>query len=166
MARETVYTLPFRWSKAVWAITLLYYIGAIVLIGLLIRLLFSGAIFAGIIALIIATPIVVGIVVYCEGYSPQRLEISASQITILRRYNSITILRSTIVSTRALQQKDMSWTINLGGCGGLYGYFGSFKNRQLGEFSLYATAMDNLYLITLSNGQKVVIGCDEPKLLQ
>ena len=166
MARETVYTLPFRWSKAVWAITLLYYIGAVVLIGMLIRLLFGGAIFAGIVALIIATPIVVGIVVYCEGYSPQRLEISASQITILRRYNSITILRSAIVSIRPLQKKDMSWTINLGGCGGLYGYFGSFRNRQLGEFTLYATAMDNLYLITLSNGQKVVIGCDEPKLLQ
>ena len=103
--------------------------------------------------------------IFCEGYSPQRLEISESQITVLRRYDSITILRSTILSIKPLESKDMRWTLSMGGCGGLYGYFGSYQNRRLGTFTMYATAMDNLYLISLSNGRKVVIGCTEPKLL-
>jgi hypothetical protein len=165
MARERVYTLPMVWSKRVWTITLLYYAVAVVIIGMLVYLLFNGATAAAVAGLVVALPVLVGIMIFCEGYSPQRLEISESQITVLRRYDSITILRSTILSIKPLESKDMRWTISMGGCGGLYGYFGSYTNRHLGTFTMYATAMDNLYLISLSNGRKVVIGCTEPKLL-
>jgi hypothetical protein len=60
----------------------------------------------------------------------------------------------------------MRWTMALGGCGGLYGYFGTFSNRSMGQFTMYATTMENLYLIRTADGQKVVISCSEPDLLQ
>ena len=96
---------------------------------------------------------------------PQRLEISQSQITVLRRYDSITIPRSLILSIVPLEPKDIKRVYTDGGCAGLFGYFGGFRSKQLGRFKMYATSMDNLYLITLSDGRKIVIGCTEPKLL-
>lgn len=166
MAREVVHTLPYRWSKIVWIITFSFFIVAVAIIGLMIATIVQGGVVGGIIGLIIALSIFIAIAVYCEGYSPQRLEVSESQITILRRYNSVTILRSIIIAIEPLSAKDMRWTANLGGCGGLFGYFGRFSNRRLGEFTMYATAMDNLYLITTADSKKWVINCSEPDLLQ
>ena len=165
MARETVYTLPFVWSKTVWAYTLRFFAGSVIYIGMLIYLIFNGTTIAAVTGLIVALPVLVGIMIFCEGYSPQRLEISQSQITVLRRYDSITIPRSLILSIVPLEPKDIKRVYTDGGCAGLFGYFGGFRSKQLGRFKMYATSMDNLYLITLSDGRKIVIGCTEPKLL-
>lgn len=165
MLREVVHTLQFNWSRTVWVITFGFYIVAVAVIGLLIATIAQGAVAAGVIGLVIALPIFIAIALYTEGYSPQRLEVSASQITILRRYNSVTIPRSAILSITPLTKQDMRWTTSMGGCGGLYGYFGTFTNRRLGQFTMYATAMENLYLITTADGKKCVINCSEPQLL-
>ena len=165
MLREVVHTLQFNWSRTVWVITFGFYIVAVAVIGLLIATIAQGAVAAGVIGLVIALPIFIAIALYTEGYSPQRLEVSASQITILRRYNSVTIPRSAILSITPLTKQDMHWTTSMGGCGGLYGYFGTFTNRRLGQFTMYATAMENLYLITTADGKKCVINCSEPQLL-
>ena len=165
MLREVVHTLQFNWSRTVWVITFGFYIVAVAIIGLLIATIAQGAVAAGVIGLVIALPIFIAIALYTEGFSPQRLEVSASQITILRRYNSVTIPRSAILSITPLTKQDMRWTTSVGGCGGLYGYFGTFTNRRLGQFTMYATAMENLYLITTADGKKCVINCSEPQLL-
>ena len=165
MLREVVHTLQFNWSRTVWVITFGFYIVAVAVIGLLIATIAQGAVVAGVIGLVIALPIFIAIALYTEGYSPQRLEVSASQITILRRYNSVTIPRSAILSITPLTKQDMRWTTSVGGCGGLYGYFGTFTNRRLGQFTMYATAMENLYLITTADGKKCVINCSEPQFL-
>lgn len=165
MARERVYTLPFVWSKTVWAFTLVFFAGSVIYIGMLVYLIFNGTTIAAVAGLVVALPVLVGIMIFCEGYSPQRLEISESQITVLRRYDSITIPRSMILSIEPLEPKDMKRVYTDGGCAGLFGYFGGFRSKQLGRFKMYSTSMDNLYLITLSDGRKIVIGCTEPKLL-
>ena len=165
MARERVYTLPFVWSKTVWAYTLIFFAGSVIYIGMLVYLIFNGTTVAAVAGLVVALPLLVGIMIFCEGYSPQRLEISQSQITVLRRYESITIPRSMILSIEPLEPKDMKRVYTDGGCAGLFGYFGGFRSKQLGRFKMYTTSMDNLYLLTLSDSRKIVIGCTEPKLL-
>lgn len=165
MSREVIHTLQYNWSRTVWVITFGFFILAVAVIGLLIAAIAQGSVVAGVIGLVIALPIFVAIALYTEGYSPQRLEVSASQITVLRRYNSVTIPRSAILSITPLTKQDMRWTTSMGGCGGLYGYFGTFSNRRLGQFTMYATTMENLYLITTADGKKCVINCSEPQLL-
>ena len=88
MLREVVHTLQFVWSRTVWVITFGYFIMAVAVIGLLIAAIAQGAVAAGVIGLVVALPILIAIALYCEGYSPQRLELSASQITVLRRYRT------------------------------------------------------------------------------
>ena len=165
MSREVIHTLQYNWSRTVWVITFGFFILAVAVLGLLIAAIAQGSVVAGVIGLVIALPIFVAIALYTEGYSPQRLEVSASQITVLRRYNSVTIPRSAILSITPLTKQDMRWTTSMGGCGGLYGYFGTFSNRRLGQFTMYATTMENLYLITTADGKKCVINCSEPQLL-
>ena len=166
MAREVVYTLPYNWSRAVWVITFSFFIVAVAIVGVLAWAIMQGAVVGGVVGLVIALPILVAIVLYCEGYTPQRLEVSASQLTILRRFDSVTILCSTILSIEAISVKDMSRTVAMGGCGGLFGYFGTFSNRQIGQFKMYATSMDNLLLIRTADGDKIVIGCADVALLK
>lgn len=165
MTREQTHTVAFLWDAKVWIITWLFFIFSIGLIGWFVVLILSGSVVAGLLSLLIAVPIFAGLLIYCEGYSPQRLEISESRITILRRYDSITILRSAILEITPLTKQNMAWTINLGGCGGLFGYFGHFRNSYLGEFQMYATGDDNLFLIRLANGDKIVVQCSEPQIM-
>ena len=85
MSREVIHTLQYNWSRTVWVITFGFFILAVAVIGLLIAAIAQGSVVAGVIGLVIALPIFVAIALYTEGYSPQRLEVSASQITVLRR---------------------------------------------------------------------------------
>lgn len=166
MSHTATYTAAFPWSRRVWIVTSLYFIFAVALVAFLIYVWVNHSAVAGIVGLVIALPLLLSIVVYCEGFSPQRLEISGDQITVLRRYDSVTILRSTIIDITPLGRADMSWTISMGGCGGLFGYFGTFTNRKLGQFTMYATTMENLFLIRTADGRSTVISCSEPELLQ
>lgn len=165
MDRERVYTLPFIWSGAVWIITSLYFVFSVALVALLVYVACTASVVTGVVGLVITLPILAAILIYCEGYAPQRLEVSEPEITVLCRFESVTILRSTILSIEPLSKKDMSWTINMGGCGGLFGYFGSFSNRHIGKFTMYATQKQNLYLIKQVGGKSVVISCSEPQYL-
>ena len=99
----------------------------------------------------------------CEGYAPQRLEIGRDHITILRRYKSVTIYSNEVQSVERLPDNAMRWAIRTGGVGGLFGFYGNYRTPAIGSFVLYATSFDNLFLITLLNGKKIVISCAEPE---
>lgn len=107
------------------------------------------------------TALLAAIIFGCEGYSPQRLELDDEKIVVLRRYDSVVLLRSNIASIRPLARRELGFVSAMGGCMGLFGYFGSFRNRSLGTFRMYATSFDNLYLIELFNGDKFVVGSDK-----
>lgn len=166
MEREVVYTLPFVWSGKVWFITSLFFAIALYIIGVAVYAMVVGSVVAGVVALVIALPVLLGVLIYCEGYSPQRLEVSESRLTILRRYDSVTILRSTVLEIVPLEAKELSGTISVGGCGGLFGYFGGFRNRRLGNFTMYATSKKGLYLIRTSDHRQIVVGCSDGDILQ
>ena len=167
MSNKGFYTIPFVWNRKLWVMTFAFFVLWIGVSGyMLYEVCTTEQNIEEIISLIIFNVVMLPTMLLCEGYAPQRLEVGESQIVILRRYNSVTILRSIIIAIEPLSAKDKRWTANLGGCGGLFGYFGRFSNRRLGEFTMYATAMDNLYLITTADGKKWVINCSEPDLLQ
>lgn len=166
MEHARVYTLPFIWGRTVWIITSLYFIFAVAIIALLVRVIAMGGVVGGVIGLVITLPILLGIVIYSEGYSPQRLELWQDRVVVLRRYDSVIIQRSDILSVTPLTKRDMRYTYNLGGCGGLFGYFGRFTNRQLGVFDVYSTTMNNLFLFRLIGNKQIVVECAEPKKME
>ena len=113
--------------------------------------------------LIILNVIMLPLVLVCEGLAPQRLEIGAKKLVILRRYNSITIYADEVLSVEQLPKNALRGAMRTFGVGGFFGYFGSYYKSGIGSFRLYATSFDNLFLIRLANGKKIVISCSEPE---
>lgn len=103
---------------------------------------------------------------FCEGYAPQRLEVGDDSIVVLRRYKSVVIYRDEMASVEALPKNALRWAVRTGGVGGLFGYFGRYYHRTIGNFSLYATSKENLFLIRKHNGEQIVVSCSEPDKME
>lgn len=129
-------------------------------------LLTSGAVFAPLFTLVVFNFIMLPLILFCEGYAPQRLEVGESQIVILRRYRSVVISREEIRSIERLPDNALRWAVRTGGVGGLFGFYGSYYSRKIGAFTLYATGSDNLFLIRKWNGKNIVISCSEPDKME
>lgn len=163
-SRKEFYTVPFVWDKTLWVMTFACFALWIGLSGwFLFQILTTdGNDMALLGSLILVNVIFLPTILACEGLAPQRLEIGAEAIVILRRYKSIVLNREDIKSIEPLTKGDMRGVIRTCGVGGLFGYFGHYYSNKLGSFKLFATSFENLYLIKLWNGKAIVLSCAEP----
>lgn len=166
MGNKCFYTVPFVWSRRLWVMTFGFFILWAGGSAWLLYCIFTQE-GAGMLESLIALNILMlPTMLICEGYAPQRLEIGHDHITILRRYKSVTIYANEVHSVERLPDNAMRWAIRTGGVGGLFGFYGNYRTHAIGSFTLYATQFDNLFLITLLNGKKIVISCSEPEKMQ
>lgn len=49
------------------------------------------------------------------------------------------------------------------GSGGLFGYWGWFGERDLGKYFAYYGKSSDCFLVTLKNGRKYMLGCENPE---
>ena len=163
-SRKEFYNVPFIWDKTLWVMTFACFALWIGLSGwFLFQILTTEGNDAALLgSLILVNVIFLPTILACEGLAPQRLEIGADAIVILRRYKSIVLERENIKSIEPLTKGDMRGAIRTCGVGGLFGYFGHYYSNKLGSFKLFATSFDNLYLIKLWSGKTIVLSCAEP----
>lgn len=163
-SRKEFYTVPFIWDKTLWVMTFACFALWFGLSGwFLFQILTTEGNDAALLgSLILVNVIFLPTILACEGLAPQRLEIGADAIVILRRYKSIVLERENIKSIEPLTKRDMRGAIRTCGVGGLFGYFGHYYSNKLGSFKLFATSFDNLYLIKLWSGKTIVLSCAEP----
>ena len=155
------------WNKTVWVVTAATILAWIGVSGwMLYGASKGGNVTDDVVSLILWNVIMAPMVLICEGLAPQRLEIGHDKIVILRRYRSVTIRREQIASVERLPDGALRSALRTCGVGGLFGYYGRFYTRKIGSFSLYATRLDNLFLITLCTGKRVVISCAEPDKME
>lgn len=163
-SRKEFYTVPFIWDRTLWVMTFICFALWIGLSGWFLFQIFTtdnnDMSLLG--SLIVLNVVFIPTIIACEGLAPQRLEIGADAIVILRRYKSVVITREEIKSIEPMTKRDMRGAMRTCGVGGLFGYFGSYYKSGIGAFKLYATSFDNLFLITLVNNKKIVISCSEP----
>ena len=164
---KSFYTIPFVWNKTLWATTFAVFALWIGLSGwFLYHIFVDEPATIALFELIVLNLIFLPMVLICEGLAPQRLEIGAEQIVILRRYNSIVLSREHIKSIERLPQSAMRGAIRTGGVGGFFGYFGNYYTKSLGSFKLFATNFRNLYHIKTWDGKSIVVSCDEPEIME
>jgi hypothetical protein len=167
MKRREFYTIPFVWDRTLWVVTFAFFGLWIGLSGWLLYKVFVGVDTVSYLTqLILLSVISLPTIIACEGLAPQRLEISADGIVILRRYMSVAVHREEIKSIEPLSKNDIRGAIRTCGVGGLFGYFGNYYTRKIGSFKLYATNFQNLYLIRKWNGKSIVISCAEPDKME
>jgi hypothetical protein len=167
MSEKGFYTVPFVWNKTLWVMTFAVFalwIG--VSVWSLWKLNTSSDATPFLIELIVFNVIMLPVILICEGLAPQRLEISKKQLVILRRYKSITIRADEVLSVDKLPKNALRGAVRTWGVGGFFGYFGRYYQGSIGSFQLYATSFDNLFLIRLANGKKIVISCSEPEKMK
>ena len=163
MSGKKFYTVPFVWDKTLWVMTFVVFIFWFGFSAWNLWQIFTVEdTHAPLVTLILLNVIMLPTVLACEGLAPQRLEVGEDKLVILRRYKSITIYADEVFSVDPLPKNALSGAIRTFGVGGLFGYFGSYSKSNLGSFKLYATSLDNLFLIRLVNGKKIVISCAEP----
>ncbi|MBR2061256.1 MAG: hypothetical protein IJ979_04955, partial [Tidjanibacter sp.] len=56
-------------------------------------------------------------------------------------------------------------TIRVAGNGGMFGYTGRWRNKEIGTFTIYARRLTGLVIFELTDGKKIVVSCDEPQAL-
>lgn len=163
MGQKKFYTVPFVWDRTLWVMTFVVFIFWVGFSAWNIWQIFTIEDSQGpLIALLILNVIMLPTVLICEGLAPQRLEIGEKKLVILRRYKSVTIYADEVFSVDPLPKNGLRGAVRTCGVGGLFGYFGSYYKSNIGAFKLYATSLENLFLIRLANGKKIVISCSEP----
>ena len=81
------------------------------------------------------------------GYMPIRLTIGNDKIILHRLLGDINIPIKDIIAIKAIPNSETAFSIRIFGSGGLFGYLGKFKNKKLGNYTMYATDINELILI-------------------
>ncbi|MBU3837297.1 MAG: PH domain-containing protein [Candidatus Phocaeicola faecigallinarum] len=81
------------------------------------------------------------------GYMPIRLTIGNDKIILHRLFGAINISIKDIIEIKAIPNSETAFSIRIFGSGGLFGYLGKFKNKILGNYTMYATNVNELILI-------------------
>lgn len=164
MNDKKFYTVPFVWSRTLWVMTFaLFIFWAGYSAWSLWKIYTSEESISFLVALILFNVVMLPTVLICEGLAPQRLEIGEKRLVILRRYKSITIRADEVISVEPLHKNVLRGAVRTGGVAGFFGWYGNYYVGKIGAFKLFATNFDNLFLIRLINGKKIVISCSEPE---
>ena len=166
MSAKKFYTVPFVWDKSVWVLTSLIFVVWVGFSGWKLWEIFTiDDAHNSLVSLIVFNVVMLPTILISEGLAPQRLEVGEKRLVILRRYKSVTIDAEDVASVEQLPD-GLRGAVRTFGVGGLFGYYGFFYKASIGSFKLYATSMNNLFLIRLVNGKKVVISCAEPEKMK
>ena len=152
-------SLPFNWSGGVWAVTI---VTLVVLAGTgfyLESLQWPRSMLwlKYLLTIILLTTVIVGV-----GYMPIRLKANDEKVTVRRLFGSLEIPLNEVIETRRIFKSDINGSVRTFGSGGLFGYLGRFKNDRLGNYTMYATELNNLILVRTSN-KKYVFSCSRPQ---
>jgi len=90
-------------------------------------------------------------------YMPMKLTLHNGVLSVHRSLRIKNFPLSDIESVR-LCQPTMG-TIRIIGSGGFLGYWGWFRERDLGKYFAYYGRSSDCFLITLVNGRKYMLGC-------
>jgi len=104
------------------------------------------------------------LVIFAYLFKVQSYVITDQKIIITRPFSILNkeIFLSEIESVSIPNKADFNSTIRTFGNGGLFGYYGWFRNKKLGSFRMYATNKTNRVLIILKDNKgKIVISPDD-----
>jgi Bacterial PH domain len=105
-------------------------------------------------------------VIFILAYAlrPVNYRITRQDLVVHRLLRSVRIPLKNIVSAVLIDNREISWSIRTFGVGGVFGYYGRFRNNALGNMTWYATRKDRLVLVRTIGDEKIILTPDEPGL--
>lgn len=96
-------------------------------------------------------------------YCPVSIIVTQNQLLIRRFFTSKNIPLNEIASVEIYSESTRF--LKVCGSGGMFGFYGWYKNKELGRFFIYATNLKELICITLISGKKYMISCEDARNL-
>lgn len=94
-------------------------------------------------------------------YCPVSIIVTQNQLLIRRFFTSKNVPLNEIVSVEIYSGSTRF--LKVCGSGGMFGFYGWYKNKELGRFFIYATNLKELICITLISGKKYMISCEDAR---
>lgn len=94
-------------------------------------------------------------------YMPMSISADKSAIYINRSLKIKTIPLQDVLSVRMCPPT--MGAIRICGSGGFFGYWGWFKERDLGKYFAYYGRSSDCFLVELKDGRKYMLGCKNPQ---
>lgn len=116
--------------------------------------------------ILIVGPIVSLTIFLAYLWKPSSYEITSEHVIVHRLIGAAKYERSRIINVRAGEPDEIKNAMRLFGSGGMFGYFGKFRNQHLKTFVLQCTRRDNLVMIFTDKGLKVLSPDDPQGMIQ
>ena len=97
------------------------------------------------------------------SFRPVSYILTPDQLIIHRPLSNIKILRTDIKTVEHIDKNDLKWSIRIFGVGGLFGYWGKFRNKKIGTMTWYATRRNNVVLVTTIHQKKIILTPNDPE---
>ncbi len=108
---------------------------------------------------------IVILLIVCLYYMPLSIATDEQGIYVNRSLKIKTIPLDKVTSVR-LCPPTMG-AIRICGCGGFLGYWGWFRERDLGKYFAYYGKSSDCFLVTLADGRKYMLGCkNAPQMVE
>ncbi len=109
---------------------------------------------------VIMCAVVVILLIFCLWYAPLSISANEKEICVNSSFGWHKIPMRRIVSVERFQPTMGS--LRLCGSGGFLGYWGMFKEGDIGHYTAYYGKASDCFLVRLDNGDKYVLGCKNP----
>ena len=103
---------------------------------------------------------VIVILVFCLFYAPMSISANDKEICVNSSLWMHRIPMRRVVGVERFQPTMGSF--RLCGSGGFLGYWGMFKEGDIGHYTAYYGKASDCFLIRLDNGDKYILGCKNP----
>ncbi len=134
-------------------------------IGLLIRRMLMSEEMAEIITALIVVIAIMALYVACYLYRPMFYLLDNEKIIIRRPIKDVTIQMKEITDAILIRKESMQWTERTGGNGGLFGFYGSYRNN-FGAITMYATKLDHYLLIETRDKDRYILTPDDKGMVK
>lgn len=105
------------------------------------------------------------LLVLTYGFSPKAYELNSDELVIVRPFGNKRYAMSEIRLISAVDKSKLKGAMRIFGVGGLFGYFGLFRNSTYGTMIWHATRRDHFVVIERLNGKSIVLTPDDPASL-
>lgn len=102
----------------------------------------------------------------CYLYRPIKYLVTDKKVIVKRLAKDVTIDISEIRDAYIVKNEFMRWTKKTFGNGGLFGFYGEFKNDSFGDMVWYATQKKNYVMLETTLKEKIILTPDNTDMVK
>ncbi len=111
-------------------------------------------------AFILVLAVLVTLLVFSAIYAPRYLEVTDRRIVVHSLFKNHSILLSDVAGIETIAPT--LGAIRIAASGGYFGYWGIFREGDIGLYTGYYGKASRCILVRLKNGDKYLLGTDDP----